>query len=146
LGHVIAGLTLTPLSILPAADGEVLHGIRADSAGFRGFGEAYFSTVGYRAVKAWKRHRLMTLNIVVPVGEIRFVIHDDRSGSASNGATQDFVLSRDNYKRLTVPPGVWMGFQGLGGELNLLLDVTDMPHDPSEADRCAVDAIGYDWT
>ena len=29
-------------------------------------------------VKAWKRHRQMTLNLVVSVGVIRFVMFDDR--------------------------------------------------------------------
>jgi len=142
---MIAGVELTPLSIIPASDGEVMHAIRADSAGYRGFGEAYFSTVSCGGVKAWKRHRLMTLNIVVPVGAIRFVIHDDRIGSASRGVTQTVVLSRENYMRLTVSPQLWVGFQGLGRELNLLLDVADLAHDPSEVDRCAAAAIPFDW-
>jgi dTDP-4-dehydrorhamnose 3,5-epimerase len=145
VGDVIEGVAVTPLKIIPAPDGEVLHAIRADSDGYRGFGEAYFSTVSYRGVKAWKRHRLTTLNLVVPVGEIRFAIHDDRPNSASRGLTQAFILSRDRYTRLTVPPGLWMGFQGLGRELNLLLNVADMAHDPAEADRCAVEAIAFAW-
>jgi dTDP-4-dehydrorhamnose 3,5-epimerase len=145
VGDVIAGVGLTPLTIIPALNGDVLHAFRADSAGFCGFGEAYFSTVNYRGVKAWKRHRLMTLNVVVPVGEIRFAIHDDRPDSPSHGLTQTVILSRNRYMRLTVPSGLWMGFQGLGREMNLLLNVADMAHDPSEADRRPVDAIGFDW-
>jgi dTDP-4-dehydrorhamnose 3,5-epimerase len=145
VGDVIVGVALTPLAIIANPDGDVLHGIRADSPGYCGFGEAYFSTVGHRRVKAWKRHRRMTLNLVVPVGEIRFAIHDDRPGSASQGVTQTVVLSRERYMRLTVPPGLWMGFQGFGREMNLLLDVADLPHDPAEADRCPVDAIAFDW-
>jgi dTDP-4-dehydrorhamnose 3,5-epimerase len=136
---------LTPLPIIPAASGEVLHAMRADSAGYRGFGEAYFSTVGHRGIKAWKRHRLMTLNIVVPVGEIRFAVYDDRPGSTNCGRTAIFVLSRERYMRLTIPPGLWMGFQGLGRELNLLLNIADMAHDPTEADRCPFDTIPFDW-
>lgn len=145
MGDVIAGVELTPLAIMPAPDGEVLHAIRSDSAGYRGFGEAYFSTVHYRCVKAWKRHRSMTLNIVVPIGEIRFAIHDDRPDSASRDRTAGFILSRDRYTRLTIPPGLWVGFQGLGRELNLLLNVANFPHDPAEADRRPIDAIAFDW-
>jgi dTDP-4-dehydrorhamnose 3,5-epimerase len=141
----IAGVRLTPLAVMPHPDGDVLHGIRADSPGFCGFGEAYFSTVGLRRIKAWKRHRLMTLNIIVPIGEVRFVIHDDRSDSPSRGLTMAFDLSRRHYSRLTVLPGLWTGFMGLGDGLNMLLNVADMPHDPAEADRCAVDAITYAW-
>jgi dTDP-4-dehydrorhamnose 3,5-epimerase len=141
----IAGVELTPLAIIPALDGEVLHAMRVDSVGYHGFGEAYFSTVSHRGIKAWKRHRLMTLNIVVPVGEIRFAIHDDRPESTSYGLTRTFVLSPEKYMRLTIPPGLWIGFQGLGRELNLLLNIADMAHDPTEADRCSIDALAFDW-
>lgn len=145
MGAGINGVYLTELAVMPHPDGDVLHGIRSDSAGFAGFGEAYFSTIGRGRVKAWKRHRRMTLNIVVPVGEVRFVLHDDRPDSASRGVTEAHDLSRRNYVRLTVPPGVWTGFMGLSDGLNLLLNVADLPHDPEEADRKPVDAIVFDW-
>jgi len=145
VGDMIVGVGLTPLTIIPTPDGDVLHAVRADSAGYCGFGEAYFSTVGHRHVKAWKRHRLMTLNVVVPVGEIRFVVHDDRPNSPSNGLTDVIDLSRSRYFRLTVPPGLWMGFMGVGEGLNLLLNIANLRHDPSEADRRPVDAIAFDW-
>jgi dTDP-4-dehydrorhamnose 3,5-epimerase len=145
MGPRIAGIRLTELAIIPNPDGDVLHGIRADSPGFRDFGEAYFSTVGRARVKAWKRHRSMTLNIIVPVGEIRFVIHDDRPDSPSNGLTEAIDLSRRYYFRLTVPPGLWTGFMGLGEGPNLLLNVADIPHDPLEADRRAVETITFFW-
>jgi dTDP-4-dehydrorhamnose 3,5-epimerase len=141
----IDGVRLTELAVLPHPDGDVLHCIRSDSQGFFGFGEAYFSTVGQRHIKAWKRHRSMTLNIIVPVGEIRFVIHDDRPDSPSNGLTEAIDLSRRHYFRLTVPPGLWTGFMGLGEGLNLLLNVADIPHHAAEADRCPVDAIAFAW-
>lgn len=142
---MIEGVSLTPLAIVPHPDGDILHAIRSDSVGFDGFGEAYFSTVHRGHVKAWKRHRLMTLNIVVPTGSIRFAIHDDRPDSATAGATQAVVLARDNYCRLTIRPGLWVGFQGIGEGLNLLLNVANLPHDPAEADRLAPDAIDFDW-
>lgn len=142
---MIAGVQLTELAVIAHPDGDVLHAMRSDSRGFHGFGEAYFSTVRRGHKKAWKRHRLMTLNIVVPVGAIRFVIHDDRAGSPSGGATQAFDLSLRRYRRLTVPPGLWMGFMGLNDGQNLLLNLADMPHDPDEADRRPVDAIACDW-
>ncbi len=145
MGLLIEGVMLTDLAVIPLPDGDVLHAIRADSEGFRGFGEAYFSSVGHHRVKAWKRHRAMTLNLVVPVGEVRFALHDDRIDSPTEGRTFVVDLSRRNYRRLTVPPGLWMGFMGLGDGLNLLLNVADLPHDPAESDRRPVDAIAFDW-
>lgn len=142
---MIAGVQLTELAVIAHPDGDVLHAMRNDSSGFHGFGEAYFSTVRRGHKKAWKRHRLMTLNIVVPVGAIRFLIHDDRASSPTRGVTQALDLSLRRYRRLTVPPGLWMGFMGLHDGQNLLLNLADMPHDPDEADRRPVDAIACDW-
>jgi dTDP-4-dehydrorhamnose 3,5-epimerase len=142
---MINDVLLTPLKIISVEGGDVLHGMKAADAGACGFGEVYFSTVDRGAVKAWKRHRAMTLNIVVPVGEILFVIYDDRSSVRTAGAFQEIILSKHKYARLTVPPMVWMGFQGLGTPLNLLMNVANIPHDPAEIDRLAADAFEYDW-
>ena len=59
------------------------------------------------AVKAWKQHRRMTLNLVVPVGNVRFVFLADEGK-----AQREETIGVSNYVRLTVPPGVWFGFQG----------------------------------
>lgn len=144
---MIEGVILTPLKIIPGDSGDVLHAIKRTESSFCGFGEAYFSTIKKGAVKAWKRHHEMTLNLVVPCGEIKFVLYDERSHSSTYGEFFEVTLSRHNYQRLTVPPMIWMGFKGLEKGLNMLLDVSDIPHDPDEIDR--IDAynnhINYVW-
>ena len=144
---MIEGVFLTPLRIIPGENGEVLHAIKVTDPSFAGFGEAYFSTVNKGAVKAWKRHRIMILNLVVPAGEIKFVMYDDRKDSSTCGNISEITLSRSNYQRLTVPPMIWMGFKGVGKGLNMLLNVTNIPHNPDEADRqdAFENNIGYDW-
>ncbi|HEY4156276.1 MAG TPA: dTDP-4-dehydrorhamnose 3,5-epimerase family protein [Puia sp.] len=131
---VIKEVVLTPLRIIPGDSGEVLHALKQNEISFQGFGEAYFSTVRKHAVKGWKKHRRMLLNLVVPSGVIRFVLYDDRPESKSFQTIQEVVLSKENYQRLTVPPGVWMAFQGMSDELNILLNIASIPHDPAEAD------------
>ena len=125
--------------------GDVLHGIRRDDAGYSGFGEAYFSTIDAGAIKAWKRHREMTMNLIVPIGSIRFVIYDDRASNSSDKIFQQVVLSREKYFRLTVPPMVWMGFQGLGLEENMLLNISNTQHSANEVDRLMFNDIKFDW-
>lgn len=144
----IDGVRLTPLGIVESDLGRVLHAMKRGDPGCGRFGEAYFSTVHHNAVKAWKRHLRMTSNIVVPVGEIRFVIVDDRPGGPEGQQTMEVVLSWKNYQRLTIPPGLWMGFQGLGRELNLLLNIADIAHDPSECEGLKPDSdrIAYRWS
>lgn len=36
------------------------------------------------------------------------------------------------YRRITIPPGVWMAFIGIGQGKNVLLNVANIPHDPKE--------------
>ena len=127
---------LTDLRKINQDSGVVMHAIKASSTGFEGFGEAYFSTVSKGMVKGWKLHSKMTLNIVVPCGEIRFIIHDGCStGIEGTGISpiMDIALGINNYKRLTVPPNYWMAFIGLGDDLNLLMNVADIEHDPCES-------------
>lgn len=141
----IDGVLLTPLKVINVAGGDVLHGMKCSDPGYSGFGEAYFSVVEAGVVKAWKRHRQMTLNLIVPLGSVRFVIYDDRQNSVSYDKYQEVVLAIDNYCRLTVPPMVWMGFQGVDENINMLLNIADIEHLPEEADRKEINAIKYDW-
>lgn len=145
--NAIKGIMLTPLKIISGDAGDVLHAMKRTDASFCGFGEVYFSTVNKGQVKAWKRHREMTLNLVAPCGEIKFVLYDDRTESSTFGKIFEVVLSRGNYQRLTVPPMIWTGFIGMGDGLNMLLNIASIPHDPQEADRLSIDdtRIQYDW-
>ena len=141
----MSGVLMTPLNIISVPCGDVLHGIKKDDAGYSGFGEAYFSTIDSGAIKAWKRHREMTMNLVVPVGEIRFVIYDDRPSRSADKIFHQVVLSRKQYCRLTVPPMVWMGFQGLGSNENMLLNFSNIKHSAHEVDRLDRNEIVFDW-
>jgi dTDP-4-dehydrorhamnose 3,5-epimerase len=143
---MLDGVILTPLRRIPSDAGDVLHGIKASDPGYVKFGEAYFSTIHYGTIKPWKRHNQMTLNLVVPCGCIRFVLYDDRPESTSYGRVESFILSPDDYHRLTVPPGIWMAFQGVSQNLNLVLNIADIEHDPKEADRADIDLITFDWS
>lgn len=141
----ICGVTLTVLKRIPTPGGDVLGAMKHTDTGFAGFGEAYFSIVKPGAVKAWKYHKRMTLNLVVPVGTVRFVIRDDRASSPSNGLIEQVTLSPSNYQRLTIPPMIWFGFQGIGAIDAMLLNLANIAHDPLEADRQPPDAFSFDW-
>ena len=89
----IEGVLLTPLKTIDVAGGDVRHAMKRNDPGYVGFGEAYFSIVKTGVVKAWKRHKLMTLNLVVCSGKIRFVIYDDRQDLSSEDSLKIFKLS-----------------------------------------------------
>ena len=71
---MIEGILITPLKKIYNPRGDIFHAMKASSDGYIGFGEAYFSTINHGEVKGWKCHLRATLNLIVIVGEIRFVI------------------------------------------------------------------------
>ena len=133
------GVILTPLKQIRISKGSVLHAMRKSDDGFNGFGEAYFSTVNKNDIKGWKKHTEMTLNLVVPIGKMEFVIYNDKNHNFFN-----VTISQDNYQRLTISPGFWLAFRGLD-EKNILLNIASIEHDPSESESIDLDKIIYDW-
>ena len=84
----------------------------------------------------------MTMNIIVPLGKIKFVIYDNRG---SENKFYNYTLSRNNYKRLTIPPNVWLAFQGLEKSENILLNISNVEHDPDEVENKKLNMIRYNW-
>jgi dTDP-4-dehydrorhamnose 3,5-epimerase len=134
----LSDILITPLAQIPTAGGDVMHALKQGDAGYAGFGEAYFSRVVADAVKAWKRHTRMTMNIIVPVGQVKFVFH-------LNDAFRTEEIGLARYARLTVPPGIWFGFQGLAAPKSLVLNIANIHHDPAEVERLPLSDIEYAW-
>ena len=132
------GIILTPLKKIRHPKGDLFHAMKASDAGYEGFGEAYFSNVSYDEIKGWKQHTEMTLNLIVVIGEIKFVIYDGRTFF-------DVILSINNYQRLSVAPGLWVAFKGLSAN-NMLLNLASIEHMPSESNNMALDVFDYDWS
>ena len=132
-------ILVTPLERIPLKGGDVLHAMKCTDPGFVDFGEAYFSLIDIDAIKAWKRHLRMTLNIMVPLGAVQFVFINDQ------GVMREEVIGLDRYIRLTIPPGIWFGFRGLVAPFSLLMNIADFPHDPAEIERKELGAFEYQW-
>ncbi len=131
------GVTLTPLKQITHPKGDIFHAMKASDDGFSGFGEAYFSTVNQGEVKGWKKHTEMTLNLVVVTGEIEFVVYDDNS-------FYRVKLSKNNYQRLTVEPGLWLAFKGVSVE-NMLLNLASIEHNTNESENVDMYGFDYNW-
>ncbi len=135
---------LTPLKIIDAKGGRVFHGIKKNSQGYTEFGEAYFSEIRHNEIKAWKRHKRMTMNLMVPVGEVKFVIYDDRS--LKNKIFQEVILSPSNYQRLTIPPMIWFGFKGVAKKDSVILNIADILHESTEAENKNIEELNFNWS
>ncbi len=133
------GVTLTPLKKIFSPKGDVYHAIKASDNGFNGFGEAYFSSVSKDNIKGWKKHLEMTLNLIVPIGIVKVVIYDEIKDLFFT-----VELSKNNYQRLTIKPGLWVAFKGLDTD-NIMLNVASIEHDPTESITNKLEDIKYEW-
>ena len=147
MSREIAGVATHPLRRIPDERGTIYHMLRSDAPHYQRFGEIYFSSVYPGVVKAWHLHRRMTLNYAVPVGTIKLVLYDGRTGSPSEGALMELFVGEADYRLVTVPPGVWNGFKGVGTERALVANCATLAHDPDEIERLPPDdpSIPYDW-
>jgi dTDP-4-dehydrorhamnose 3,5-epimerase len=141
----IEGVILTPLMKVSHPKGDVYHAMKKSDNGYAGFGEVYFSTIKSGEIKGWNKHKRMTLNLVVPVGKVIFIIYDGREKSVTKGKFFKVMLSLYNYQRLTVPSGLWLAFMGKSNGPNLILNIADMEHDSEEIEKLDLDQIDYNW-
>mgnify|MGYP003688260333 CR=1 FL=1 len=130
----------TPLKRIPVFGGDVLHAMKKSDIGFSGFGESYFSQVESGVVKAWKKHLKMTLNLIVPIGRVRFVFMDN------SGLFREEIIGDNNYVRLTIPPGIWFGFKGDFENTSLVLNIANIEHSSEEIERKELNRIKYNWS
>lgn len=144
---MIDGVVIQTLKQIEDERGKVMHMLRSDSPLFERFGEIYFSIVNPGAVKAWKLHQKMTLNLAVPVGEIKLVLYDNRSDSSTKGKVQEFIVGENNYCLIRIPPMIWNGFQGIASYQSVIANCATLPHDSSEVIRMAPldNCIPYNW-
>ncbi len=156
----VDGAVYTRLRVIDTPGGAVMHMLRPDAPLTPGtaeggaalaLGEVYFSEVLPGHVKAWKRHTRQTQYFAVPCGLLGLVLYDDRPDSPTRGALQTLRLGREGmYALLRIPCGVWYGFTALNGVPAVICNAADMPHDPAEGVRAALDspegrAVPFDW-
>jgi len=144
---MIRDVAVRPLRQIVDERGKVMHMLRRDDPWFKDFGEIYFSVVNPGAVKAWHLHKTMTLNYAVVVGRVKLVLHDLRPDSPTRGRTQEILSGGEDYALVTIPPGIWNGFKGLGSAAAVVANCATVPHDPQEIVRLdpASPEIPYDW-
>ena len=140
---MLDGIIKTPLKKINLDDGSVFHGMKKNDIGFVDFGEVYFSFINKDAIKGWKLHKKMTLNLIAPIGEIKFNFIDFRPDSKTYNSLFEINLSEKDYYRLTVPPNIWFAFKGVGEGINMLTNIADIPHDPNEVLRKELNEIQF---
>ena len=93
-----------------------------------------------KKIKAWKRHTRMTMNLVVPIGKVKFVFYDE-----DKKIFEEYNIGENDYYLLTVDPLIWFGFQGINQGKNLIMNIANIEHDPIEVERKDFMELGYLW-
>lgn len=129
-------VTATTLKRIQHPKGDIYHALKNNEISYAGFGEAYFTTIITGEIKGWKKHKAMIMNVVVPLGMVRFHVHDETKSS-----TVSYDIGRSNYSRLTIPPGYWVAFEGLDSGINLVLNIASEEHNPNEAENLSLETF-----
>ena len=141
MDQLASGLIVrTPLPIMSVYGGDVFHALKNTDVEFKGFGEAYFSQINPSAIKGWKMHTRMTMNLIVPLGRVRFVFFSD-----ADDFIGQFISGFNEYSRITVKPGIWFAFQNIYSEPALVLNIANILHDPAEVRKRNLSEISFDW-
>ena len=136
----IDSIKVEPQKVIPANGGDVFKIINLFDSDFYGFGEAYFTTVLPNHIKGWKKHKTMTLNLVVPIGEVKFVFAED---DAIKFRVEN--IGSSCYNRITVPPNIWFAFKCVSNVSSLVLNIANIIHDPYEVETCNLDNFNFNW-
>jgi len=138
MSYLETSIKIKSLKQINVDGGNVLHALKASEEEFYGFEEAYFSTIKINKIKAWKRHLRMTMNLIVPVGEVQFNFYNEEKKLLINT-----TIGENNYSRITVPPMTWFGFKGLSSSTSFILNISDKFHDPSEVERKPLSFLNF---
>ena len=75
---ILNKIKVTPLKIKKISSGDVMRVLQKKELKKWSFGEAYFSKINFKKIKAWKYHLKMTLNLAVPFGRVKFVFYSQK--------------------------------------------------------------------
>ena len=138
--NLLDKIKVTPLKIIKMSTGNIMRVLKKNELNNRIFGEAYFSKIKSGKVRAWKYHLKMTLNLVVPHGKVKFVFY-----SQKEDIFKVIEIGEKHYSRLTVPPKLWFGFKGISKSESIILNLTNIVHNPKEILRCKINKIKFNW-
>lgn len=115
-----------PLNKITSDKGSVFHILKNPT--FK-VNEVYVSTVKKSNIKGWKKHKEMTLNLVVIKGNVKFTFI-----KKGHKKRYQFEIGDNNYGRLVVKPGFWFCFEGMNDE-NIIINCADLEHRSDEVDN-----------
>ena len=145
----IEGVIIKNLRVIPDERGWLMEILRCDDPFFKKFGQAYVTTAYPGVVKAWHYHKKQTDNFTCIRGMMKVALYDGRRRSGTYKSLMELFIGERDPALVSVPPGVYHGFKGIGTETAYFLNLPTLPYRYQEPDeyRLPPDTpkIPYDW-
>jgi len=113
------------------------------------FGQVYLSTAYPGVVKGWHYHKKQTDNFTCVHGMMKVALYDARDGSSICKNLMELFIGEKNPVLVSVPPGVYHGFKGIGTQTAFFVSIPTLPYNYDEPDEYRLppdtDEIPYDW-
>ena len=132
-------ISIKNLSIINNKKGDILKGFLKSDNKTINVKEVYFSEINPKQIKAWKKHNKMTSNLIAVKGEIKIVVQKKDKSFVTE------IISKKNYKMISIPPNYWFGFQCISTEEGMLANISNEEHDDLESDQIDIEKILFDW-
>ena len=132
-------ISIKNLSIINNKKGDILKGFLKSDNKTINVKEVYFSEINPKQIKAWKKHNKMTSNLIAVKGEIKIVVQKKDKSFVTE------IISKKNYKMISIPPNYWFGFQCISTEAGMLVNISNEEHDDLESDQLDIEKILFDW-
>jgi dTDP-4-dehydrorhamnose 3,5-epimerase len=146
----IDGVDVKELIIHPDERGRLFEILRSDDVIFRKFGQVYITTAFPGVIKAWHYHKIQTDYFTCVHGLAKLVLYDARDGSKSFGKVMEFVIGPHTPKLVSIPPGVYHGFQCVSDIEAIMINVPTEPYNPQNPDEYRLELsapeVPYDWS
>lgn len=119
--------------------GMVLRAFRRKEEKIGKFGEVYLSWINKKSIKGWKMHKKMHMNLIVPIGLVKFVFYE-------NNKFKEIIVGEKKYFRIYVPNKIFFAFQNLSKKKSLVINYSNIIHQNNdEIINKNLREISYKW-
>jgi dTDP-4-dehydrorhamnose 3,5-epimerase len=109
----------------------------------------YLFTMRPGRIKGWGMHKRQADRYLGVRGQVRVVLFDGRTESATHGAYDQYFLGDELPSLLRIPPGVWHADQNVGPSEAAILNFPTVAFNPDDPDKYRIDPhsgeIPFDW-
>jgi len=140
----ILGVEVKNLKLIKDERGFLMEMLRSDDSLFRKFGQVYVSACNPGFAKGWHYHKKQTDNFIVLNGKARILLYDQRDDSPTKGNCMEFIASRENPILVSIPPGVLHGFEAIGKETAMVVNIPTELYNYNEPDEFRVHPFDND--